>query len=125
MLSGPGRRPVAEDVMHRVRPIPPDVAEELEKLRTEKEAATGAGDFERAANLGARERKLTRDAGIEAHHRVVGDRLATYAAGSVLQTRLSIVLGVLLATIAFPLGLLVGWLVWGIATEMYVLHLST
>jgi ATP-dependent Clp protease ATP-binding subunit ClpC len=43
----------------------------------------------------------------------VGGDGATYGAGSVMESRLSIVLGLVLATIAFPLGLLVGWLIWG------------
>jgi ATP-dependent Clp protease ATP-binding subunit ClpA len=113
MLSGPGSRPVAPDTMQRPRPIPPEVVEELKTLRAETEAAIDAGEFERAAKLGARERKLMRDAGIEAHPERVLGRLVPSGAGRVAETRLSIVLGVVLATIAFPLGLLIGWLIWG------------
>jgi 5S rRNA maturation endonuclease (ribonuclease M5) len=112
-LSGPGARVVSERPTGWAGPLPPEVIEQIEQLRTEKEAAIDAGEFERAAKVRDRERKLMRDARIEAHPEVVGDRLATYAAGAMLETRLSIVLGVVLATIAFPLGLLVGWLVWG------------
>jgi Clp amino terminal domain, pathogenicity island component len=113
MLSGPGTPPLAPDSMQRARPIPPEVVEEIEKLCTQKEAAIDAGDFERAAKFAARERKLTRDAGIEARSEGVGVRVAQYGAGKVVETRLSLVLGAVLAAIAFPLGLLISWLIWG------------
>jgi Clp amino terminal domain, pathogenicity island component/UvrB/uvrC motif len=113
MLSGPGRPPVAQGSIERARPIPPEVVEAIEEVRREKEAAIAAGDFEGAAKLRGRERKLMRAAGIETHHHVVGDRLTTHSGPSVLEARLSVVLGLVLAAIAFPLGLLIGWLIWG------------
>jgi ATP-dependent Clp protease ATP-binding subunit ClpA len=116
MLSGPGTPPLAQDSIEPVRPISPEVVQEIEKLRGEKEASIDAGDFERAAKFGARERKLMRDAGIEViEARSEGLRagVGQYSAGKVVETRLSLVLGAVFAAIAFPLGLLIGWLIWG------------
>jgi ATP-dependent Clp protease ATP-binding subunit ClpA len=74
ILSGPSRPAVAPGSVQRARPIPAEVVEAIEKLRAEKDAAIVAGDFERAARFGGRERKLMRAAGIEAGW--VGARVA-------------------------------------------------
>jgi ATP-dependent Clp protease ATP-binding subunit ClpA len=115
IVSGRGRPLVAPDSVQRASPIPADVVEAIEKLRAEKDAAIVAGDFERAARFGGRERKLMRAAGIEAGW--VQARVAQEGAGKQAEARLTVVLGVVLAAIAFPLGLLIGWLIWGQAAE--------
>jgi hypothetical protein len=43
-----------------VAPLPPDLQEEVERVRAEKEAALEAQEFEKAASLRARERNLLR-----------------------------------------------------------------
>jgi ATP-dependent Clp protease ATP-binding subunit ClpA len=109
MLSPP------PDVIEFARPIPREVVDELEELRAEKIVAIDARDLERAAKLGARERRLMRDVVSEVSEAMEGfvERVVPSGAGRVAETRLWIALGFVLATIAFPLGLLVGWLVWG------------
>jgi ATP-dependent Clp protease ATP-binding subunit ClpA len=54
-LSGPGRTRV-----EHVAPLAPDLQEEVERVRAEKEAALEAQEFEKAASLRARERNLLR-----------------------------------------------------------------
>jgi ATP-dependent Clp protease ATP-binding subunit ClpC len=66
MLSGPGRRqraslaaePVSEHFEPQSPPLAPDVAAELARLSHEKQEAMGRQEFERAAWLSDRERRL-------------------------------------------------------------------
>jgi ATP-dependent Clp protease ATP-binding subunit ClpA len=111
MLSGPGRSPSTR-YEAPARPIPPALVEGIETVRAQKEAALHAGEFEHAVELRDRELRLMREAGIEAEwidQASFPGRLAQYA----VVTRLTVVLGLMLAAVGFPLGLLVGWLIWG------------
>jgi ATP-dependent Clp protease ATP-binding subunit ClpA len=112
MLSGAHPRLAAEHSTSQARPIPPELVEEIEKLRDEKEAAIEAGDFERAAKLRDRERKLIREAGVD-EWRVDQASPPGRLTDSAVQTRLSVVGGLVLAAVGFPLGLLIGWVIWG------------
>jgi ATP-dependent Clp protease ATP-binding subunit ClpA len=62
MLSGPGRRPQRPSYEPKSPPVAPELAEELERLRSEKERAIENLEYELAASLRDRELKLTRAA---------------------------------------------------------------
>jgi hypothetical protein len=89
----------------------PGLAAELERVRNEKEDAIAAQEFERAAKLREEERRLARELVVAAGAPdQVTDETADAASRS---DRLALLLAIVLAAAGFPLGLLVGWLVWG------------
>jgi hypothetical protein len=121
MLSGPA---VTDDRQPPRRPKPrppeapiaPELAARIEQVRAEKEAAIEAQQFERAASLREEERRLVREArGLPplpptpAHVRLdtAPTRLQLW---TVALERWS---GAIVAAVGFPLGLFVGWLIWG------------
>ena len=108
MLAGPGLRLLPEQPS-----LPPEVAEQIERVRTEKEAALEDQDFERAASLRERERELMLQATGESSSAVVtlSDKLTSPADS--IGSLLPLVIAIVLAAAGFPLGLLVGWLIWG------------
>ena len=99
----------------------PELGAELERIRTEKEDAIEAGDFERAAELRERERSLRRqlvpslpEPG-EARLRLASARLEHAdlpAARRGLFDAASLAVGGALFAGGAGLGILVGWLVW-------------
>jgi ATP-dependent Clp protease ATP-binding subunit ClpC len=102
-------------------PVTPEVAQEIERVRTEKEAAIEGQEFERAAKLRQRERDLIAAAkALETAWRgeSKSPRVSARAAGRVHTTAMvdlpkaPLVLAVVLAAIGFPIGLLLGWLIW-------------
>jgi ATP-dependent Clp protease ATP-binding subunit ClpA len=95
MLGGPSPYPPPADAA---------LEEEVARLQAQKEAAIEAQDFERAAALRERQRKLRR----------TGPRLWTGYGYPVVEHRpFGLVLGWLLFAIALGIGLLLGWLIWG------------
>jgi len=127
MLSGPGRRQEPSGYKPRSPPLAPEFAAELERVRTEKEQAIEGHEFERAASLRDRERKLgltgrelervwegRPDPGPEfgyarvGHTRVAASRRA---AGRI--SLAAIFAGWALFGAALGIGVLVGWLIWG------------
>jgi ATP-dependent Clp protease ATP-binding subunit ClpA len=104
-------------------PVAPEVAEEIERVRTEKEAAIEAQEFEKAAKLRTRERSLIGTAkALEAAWR--GEprpprafpqaRRGGYLGFPMVDLpKAPMMFAVALAAVGFPLGLLLGWLIWG------------
>jgi hypothetical protein len=113
MLSLVDARRDSQQATGQPDPLSADVVEEIEELRTEKEAAIDAGEFERAAKLRDRERRLMSEPGMNVSGEGVGAHLGDVRPSSVIESRLPLVLGAVLGTIAFPLGLVAGWLIWG------------
>ncbi len=112
MLGG-ARSSRAYDFMYPE--APPELTAEIETVRREKEEALEAQDFEKAAALGARERELVRGAS-GGYESPLGEGASALGVrygppGGRIETLT--VVAVVLATVAFPLGLLVGWLIWG------------
>jgi ATP-dependent Clp protease ATP-binding subunit ClpA len=102
MLSGPGRRE-----------HPESADPEIEELRAQKEAAIAARDFELAASLRDRERKLIRErrgelgVGPVAHTRTFTARPPEpWNPGARWQS-------MLVGAFLLALGLLIGWAIWG------------
>jgi ATP-dependent Clp protease ATP-binding subunit ClpA len=115
-LSGPTQRVDPASVEARSflpADAPPNVREQLERLRAEKEAAIAAQDFERAAQLRAEERRVARE-GRQAStaRRKPPDEWAS-ARRRPAGARAELIAAIVLAAASFPLGLLVGWLIWG------------
>jgi ATP-dependent Clp protease ATP-binding subunit ClpA len=115
-LSGPTQRvdpTSAEARSFLPADAPQDLREQLERLRAEKEAAIAAQDFERAARLRAEERRVAREGRLaRTERRKPPDEWAGVRrrpAGA----RVEVIAAIVLAAAAFPLGLLVGWLIWG------------
>jgi UvrB/uvrC motif len=112
MLSGARIEPGDEEAPE----TPPALRERIEDLRAEKEAAIDAGDFGRAASIRDSERRLVRRAltspgeapPLPRVRSLVGHELP-YVYGS----RTALFAALAVAAIGFPLGLLVGWLIWG------------
>jgi hypothetical protein len=94
---------------------PPELADEIETVRREKEEALEAQDFEKAAALRARERELVEEA--RGHESPFGEEAVTSPAAMFRSagfgSRVTSVVAIVLATAAFLFGLLVGWLIWG------------
>jgi ATP-dependent Clp protease ATP-binding subunit ClpA len=101
MLSGPGP----------AQPVDPELRPEIERLRAKKDAAIDAGQFERAAQLRDRERRLRHGEG-EHPSELRPPRWTGYGP-PVLRTTSPFVLGWLLFALALGVGLLLGWLIWG------------
>jgi ClpA/ClpB-like protein len=127
MLSGPGRRGGAElvDVTQLTSPpLAPEVMEELERVAAEKELAIEEQQFERAASARDREHKLCSAAAAlmtvwggqpefvaQRQDRSQGAE-GLISSGWMRRERV-LLFGLALPAVAFPSGLLVGWLIWG------------
>ncbi len=135
MLSGPGRElhgssrgPRLNPFVPESPPLAPEVGAEIEQVRRQKEEALEQQNFERAAGLRDRERKLvdtarqlirvwaneepsprpsTRQMRLQSSERVRFHRSET------IDVRMPYVVSVLICGLAFPIGLLIGWLIWG------------
>ena len=93
------------------REPPEDVREEVDRIRRQKEEALANMEFERAAALRDRERRLLSgrpEADVEGDAEIA---LAEFGP-SRDRSRLALVGGLVVAALGFPLGLLVGWLIW-------------
>jgi ATP-dependent Clp protease ATP-binding subunit ClpC len=88
----------------------PGLAAELERVRNEKEDAIEAQEFERAAKLREEERKLTHELIVAAG---APAQVSDQADAASRSDRLPLLLAIVLAAGAFPLGLIIGWLIWG------------
>jgi hypothetical protein len=131
-----GVEPVTGPYVPQSPPLALEFLQEMERVRTEREAAIEAQDMERAAALRERERKLRHAAKrlerawagepeppvvsvwesmrppppVRVRPRRMPRRVADYAPGSVLRPLL---LGWCMFGVAAGIGLLVGWLIWG------------
>jgi ATP-dependent Clp protease ATP-binding subunit ClpA len=108
--AGPGNAPEADEPVE----FPPEIAERIGEVRREKEAAINTQEFERAAELRARERDLVRQArGLPP----LPPRRPTTAPPpsprATRRDRVALVPALLVAAAGFPLGLLAGWAIWG------------
>ena len=126
MLSGRGRRQGLSGYAPKSPPVAPEFAAELERVRAEKEMAIETMDYERAASLRDRERKLA-NAGRELEYvwegvpdpeGPLGPSTSPYtpAVSSRSAARLplaAMAVGWILFGAALGIGLLVGWLIWG------------
>jgi ATP-dependent Clp protease ATP-binding subunit ClpA len=104
MLSGPGTSRKAPP-----RPGPRGIAPEIERLRALKDAAIEKGQFERAAQLRDRERKLVSEEAREAE----GLRPRSYEEFW-RSRRVSLVPGWFLFGVSLGIGVLIGWAIWGV-----------
>jgi ATP-dependent Clp protease ATP-binding subunit ClpC len=92
------------------KPVDPELRAEIERVRAEKEAAIARGDDEQAAALDAKERRL----------RSVADEPVPPPPGwatSGFRARdaaIPFVFGWLLFGVSLAVGILVGWLIWGL-----------
>jgi ATP-dependent Clp protease ATP-binding subunit ClpA len=101
IMSGPGRQPNEPS-------LPPEDATELERARLEKEEAVEAQEFERAAELGGRERNILLAArGIEPTWSGFPEVSQSMFPTSVRRGDM------LLGGLLFAAGLFAGWLIWG------------
>jgi Clp amino terminal domain, pathogenicity island component/UvrB/uvrC motif len=113
MLSGPGRVPDAEEPVE----FPPELAERIDEVRREKEAAIDSQDFERAAELRGRERDLVREA--RGMPPLPPRKPSAFVAVPEPRPRTgtrdggTLIPALLVAAAGFPLGLLAGWAIWG------------
>ena len=128
MLSGPGRRQqrrVPVPFVAESPPLAPDVVEEIERVRREKEEALERREFERAASLRDRERKLV-DAAYELTRAWKEDPVEVPTRTASAMTPLvarrerrrawqaeALLAGSLLFGVAGGLGVLLAWLIWG------------
>jgi hypothetical protein len=96
-------------------PIPPELAERIDEVRAEKEAAIEAGEFERAASLREEERRLVREArGLPPLPAAAPARVRINVGRAVVPPeRGRIIAALVVAALGFPLGLVAGWLIWG------------
>jgi ATP-dependent Clp protease ATP-binding subunit ClpA len=114
-LGGSGRAPEAAE--RPTEDFPPEVAERIDEVRREKEAAIDAQEYERAAELRVRERDLVREArGLPPFPPRSPGRFVARPE-PVPRTRGrdggALVPALLVAAAGFPLGLLAGWAIWG------------
>ena len=94
------------------RPADPELRAEIERVRAEREAALEAQDFDRAAELRERERRLAHQA-VEQWPSMPGKERAGH--GSPAQSfAFPVVVGWALFGVAFAVGILVGWAIWGL-----------
>jgi hypothetical protein len=131
MLSGPGRRqqhprgPTVKPLAPESPPLAPEVGAEIERVRHDKEEALEQQDFERAARLRDRERKLidaarqlmlvwaNEEPSPRAPQRRVEESEHVHLHGpELIDVRIPYVVSVLVCAVAFPVGLLIGWLIW-------------
>jgi ATP-dependent Clp protease ATP-binding subunit ClpC len=117
-------------------PLAPEVGAEIDRVRTEKEEAIEAQDFERATRLRERERRLTRTArelerawsGESPLDSPLGALYAEPASPAFAHVRgmprpvagygpqrlvIPLLLGWLLFAAALGIGILIGWAIWG------------
>ena len=121
MLSGPGRMGYGRALPYEPQspPFAGDVLDEMERVARDKDAAIEAHDFERAAELRDRERRLRNSA--RRFERVwrdepeflIADPRRPYVTAPSRSWRPVFVVGWLLFGIASALGLFIGWLIWG------------
>ena len=119
MLSGaPGPRGLTL-VERQAAESNPELAAELERVRGEKVDAIEAQDLLRASALRAEERRLRREllpqprSGAQLAARDGGPWTDSAVAVRHGFERLPITIGAVVAAVGFPLGLVVGWLIWG------------
>src|ERR671914_1993091 len=97
------------------KPVDPELRAEIERVRAEKEAALEAQDFDRAAELRERERKLTQQVSKPWPSLPAAGRAGWAGLGSTAQSfAFPIVVGWLLFGAALGVGILVGWAIWGL-----------
>jgi hypothetical protein len=99
------------------------VLDELQRLRSEKEEAIETGDFEQAASLRDRERRLRRAArslsrAWDDEPEARAEPIAASPRGQLTYTDVSrpprlFALGWALFGVSAAIGLLAGWLIWG------------
>jgi ATP-dependent Clp protease ATP-binding subunit ClpA len=114
MLAGPDRP--SEDGPRDLPPdAPPDLVEELARVRAAKEEAIETQELERAVELREEERRIVFAAREHAGRlpRPGRMRRRVYDYRERDRTTVSLVVGSIVAAVGFPLGLLVGWLIWG------------
>ena len=104
MLGGPGKRPGATG------PRGPVLDTEITRLRAAKDEAIERGQFERAAQLRDRERKLASVRAREAE----GLAPRAHYEDFWRSQRVSLVPGWLLFGISLGIGVLIGWAIWGL-----------
>jgi ATP-dependent Clp protease ATP-binding subunit ClpA len=101
---------------------PPELRERFDTVRAAKEAAIESTDFEEAARLREQERAIAREAREASTAWTAPDEWAarsetqasrTYDSSWLEGSRVVVLVATALAATAFPLGLLVGWLIWG------------
>ena len=97
------------------RPVDPELRAEIERVRAEKEAALEAQDFDRAAELRERERRLRQQASDPRPGPPPEGRAVLSGYDSPRQSfAFPLVVGWLLFGVALAVGILVGWLIWGL-----------
>jgi hypothetical protein len=125
MLSGPGG-PSAGRTYRTSSGVPPELADEIEKVVLEKEKAIEAQEFDRAATLRDRERTLRKKAralskGLPefefesappVSRSVQAADESQYRPSRMERIGVPVVLGWTLFGVAFGLGILAGWLIW-------------
>jgi hypothetical protein len=131
-LSAPGQTDTEAEIVHesleqgrrgyepQMPPISADVIAELERLRAEKEMLIEQQDFEAAARARNRERRIIGAA--RALERAWTDELdelpvphtvaSHFPFSHVIDVRMPYVVSVVVCAVAFPIGLLCGWLIW-------------
>jgi uncharacterized membrane protein YccC len=111
--------PEPESYLPGSPPFDPIFRAEIERLRAEKKAAIEAHDFGRAAGLRNREFRLTqRGRELEAiwrddrelRPRPTPTPRPTPVSG--VKSERALIVAVVLSAASFPVGLLVGWLIW-------------
>jgi ATP-dependent Clp protease ATP-binding subunit ClpA len=127
-LSGPGAAGEPPPFVPETPPLAPEVAEEVDRVRRDKQAALDAQDFERAARLRIREERLVRAAHAlravwhdepEPFAPLPSSPGVTYAWPPGPSRRsgrpwlLPLALGWGLAVSTGGLALFIGWLIWG------------
>jgi ATP-dependent Clp protease ATP-binding subunit ClpA len=124
--SSPSKEPYAPNAP----PIAPEVAAEIERVRTEKEKAMEDQEFDRAAELRDRERRLVRTAR-ELERAWTGEPSSPPAAGALYPQRegsqlapdpfsawqrgrtSGLLLGAVIFAAALGFGIAIGWGIWG------------
>jgi hypothetical protein len=104
----------------KIPPISTDVAAEIERVRKEKEALIERQEFEAAARLRHRERRLVSAARALEHAWADEPErpptplaVTSYGPRSrTIDVRMPYIASVVVCAVAFPIGLLVGWLIW-------------
>jgi ClpA/ClpB-like protein len=96
-------------------PVDPALREELERVQAEKEAAIEGQAFDKAADLRERQRRLEQQLA-EGAEGIFHGPVTQYAAPSPPKTvgAFPFVVGWLLFGVSLGLGVLVGWVIWGL-----------
>ncbi|MGH3032404.1 MAG: UvrB/UvrC motif-containing protein [Gaiellaceae bacterium] len=100
------------------RPVDPELRAEIERVRADKEAALEAQDFDRAAELRERERRLRQQASKPGPTlaSLPGEEPAGWTGHGppARSFAFPVVVGWLLFGVALAVGILVGWAIWGL-----------